>query len=116
MPTVNVLVPLFREASIFPDLAAALARLDYPAHLLEVIILFEERDAATIAAARSTAPAHWRIVLVPPGRPQTKPGPAMSSWRWPRAILSWRSMATTGPTPGRPAFPPPRWPQAPALP
>ena len=33
LPTVTVLVPLFREASIFPDLAAALARLDYPAHL-----------------------------------------------------------------------------------
>ena len=73
LPTATVLVPLFREASIFPDLAAALARLDYPAHLLEVIILLEEGDAATIAAARSTAPAHWRIVVVPPGRPQTKP-------------------------------------------
>jgi hypothetical protein len=73
LPTVTVLVPLFREASIFPDLAAALARLDYPAHLLEVIILLEAGDAATIAAARSTAPAHWRIVVVPPGRPQTKP-------------------------------------------
>lgn len=73
LPTVTALVPLFREASIFPDLAAALARLDYPAHLLEVIILLEEGDAPTIAAARTTAPAHWRIVVVPPGRPQTKP-------------------------------------------
>lgn len=73
LPTATVLVPLFREASIFPDLAAALTRLDYPAHLLEVIILLEEGDAATIAAARSTAPAHWRIVVVPPGSPQTKP-------------------------------------------
>lgn len=73
LPTVTALVPLFREASIFPDLAAALARLDYPAHLLEVIILLEEGDTATIAAARATAPPHWRIVVVPPGRPQTKP-------------------------------------------
>ena len=73
LPTVTVLVPLFREASIFPDLAAALARLDYPAHLLEVIILLEACDTATIAAARTHAPAGWRIVVVPPGSPQTKP-------------------------------------------
>jgi hypothetical protein len=73
LPTVTVLVPLFREASIFPDLAAALARLDYPAHLLEVIILLEACDTATIAAARAHAPAGWRIVVVLPGSPQTKP-------------------------------------------
>lgn len=73
LPTVTVLVPLFREASIFPDLAAALARLDYPTHLLEVIILLEACDTATIAAARAHAPAGWRIVVVPIGKPQTKP-------------------------------------------
>jgi cellulose synthase/poly-beta-1,6-N-acetylglucosamine synthase-like glycosyltransferase len=73
LPTVTVLVPLFREASILPELAAALARLDYPAHLLEVIILLEACDTATIAAARAHAPAGWRIVVVPPGSPQTKP-------------------------------------------
>lgn len=73
LPTVTVLVPLFREAAIFPELAAALANLDYPAHLLEVIILLEACDTATIAAARAHAPAGWRIVTVPPGSPQTKP-------------------------------------------
>jgi cellulose synthase/poly-beta-1,6-N-acetylglucosamine synthase-like glycosyltransferase len=73
LPTVTALIPLFREANIFPDLAAALARLDYPAHLLEVIILLEDGDAETIAVARATAPAHWRIVVVPPGSPRTKP-------------------------------------------
>lgn len=73
LPSVTVLVPLFREAAIFPDLAAALARLDYPAHLLEVIILLEACDTGTIAAARTHAPARWRIVVVPVGKPQTKP-------------------------------------------
>lgn len=73
LPSVTVLVPLFREAAIFPDLAAALARLDYPAHLLEVIILLEACDTGTIAAARTHAPARWRIVVLPPGKPQTKP-------------------------------------------
>ena len=70
---VTVLVPLFREAAVMPDLVAAVARLDYPARLLEVMLLLEEADTATIAAARAHAPAGWRTVVVPPGSPQTKP-------------------------------------------
>jgi hypothetical protein len=73
LPTVTVLLPLFREAPVLPDLAAALARLDYPAHLTEVIVLLEACDAETVAAVRAHAPAGWRTVVVPPGSPQTKP-------------------------------------------
>lgn len=73
LPAVTVLVPLFREAAVMPDLVAAVARLDYPARLLEVMLLLEEADTATIAAARAHAPAGWRTIVVPPGSPQTKP-------------------------------------------
>lgn len=73
LPAVTVLVPLFREAAVLADLVAAVARLDYPARLLEVMLLLEEADTATIAAARAHAPAGWRIIAVPPGSPQTKP-------------------------------------------
>lgn len=73
LPAVTVLVPLFKEAAVMPDLVAAIARLDYPAHLLEVMLLLEEADTATIAAARAHAPAGWRTIVVPPGSPQTKP-------------------------------------------
>ena len=73
LPAVTVLVPLFREAAVMPDLVAAVARLDYPARLLEVMLLLEEADTATIAAARAHAPAGWRTIAVPPGSPQTKP-------------------------------------------
>lgn len=73
LPAVTVLVPLFREAAVMPDLVAAVARLDYPAHKLEVMLLLEEADTATVAAARAHAPAGWHTVVVPPGSPQTKP-------------------------------------------
>lgn len=73
LPAVTVLVPLFKEAAVMPDLVGAIARLNYPAHLLEVMLLLEETDTATIAAARAHAPAGWRTIVVPPGSPQTKP-------------------------------------------
>ena len=73
LPTVTVLVPLFREAAVLADLVAAVARLDYPARLMEVMLLLEEADTATIAAARALTPAGWRTIVVPPGSPQTKP-------------------------------------------
>ncbi|MFC5739349.1 glycosyltransferase family 2 protein [Sinirhodobacter huangdaonensis] len=75
LPTVTALVPLFREEALLPDLAAALGRLDYPARLLEVLILVEESDPQTAAAARAHRPpcSGWQVVVVPEGSPQTKP-------------------------------------------
>ena len=75
LPTVTVLVPLFREVAVVPDLVAALGRLDYPARLLEVLILVEESDPETAAAARAHVPrcSGWQVVVVPKGAPQTKP-------------------------------------------
>ena len=74
LPTYSVLVPLYREADIVPDLADRMLALDYPLDQLEVLILLEEDDAGTIASARhhmSRAP--FRVVVVPDGRPRTKP-------------------------------------------
>jgi cellulose synthase/poly-beta-1,6-N-acetylglucosamine synthase-like glycosyltransferase len=74
LPTYTLLCPLFREARMVGPLVAALDRLDYPAHLLDIKLVLEESDAPTIAAAR-----HWArgrpitLVIVPPGGPQTKP-------------------------------------------
>lgn len=74
LPVYSVLVPLYREAEIVPDLLKALAALDYPADRLDVLLIAEEEDVATqaaIAAAR-LAP-NTRMVVVPPGSPRTKP-------------------------------------------
>ncbi|MCW3494271.1 glycosyltransferase [Microbacterium sp. SSM24] len=74
MPMYTVLVPVFREARIVGRLVENLGRLDYPTDKLEVIILVEEEDSETRdAIAVSDPPAHFLVVTVPKGTPQTKP-------------------------------------------
>lgn len=71
-PTYTVLCPLYREANVAPDLIAALSRLDYPLHALDVKILVESDDDATLAAL-ADAPPHIEIVVIPACAPRTKP-------------------------------------------
>lgn len=74
LPTYSVMVPLFREAAIVPDLVAALSALDYPRDRLEIFLILENVDHATQAAVRSTElPAHMSVLVVPDGEPRTKP-------------------------------------------
>ncbi len=74
LPTYAVLVPLFREAQTVPGLVQALARIDYPQHLLEISLIAEEIDHDTRAAlAGAKLSAAMRIVVVPDGAPRTKP-------------------------------------------
>lgn len=74
LPTYSVLVPLYHEAEVVPDLSRAMMALDYPADRLEVMILLEEEDAETIEAATvHMAGAPFRVVVVPDGSPRTKP-------------------------------------------
>jgi cellulose synthase/poly-beta-1,6-N-acetylglucosamine synthase-like glycosyltransferase len=73
--TYTVLVPAFHEPEVMSSLVANLRRLDYPAARLQVLLLLETDDVASIAAAREAiGPAQdLRILLVPPGGPRTKP-------------------------------------------
>lgn len=74
LPTVTILVPLFREDTALPGLLAALAKLDYPVSKLDIKLLLEESDHATIAEARRlNSDARLDLVVVPPSAPQTKP-------------------------------------------
>lgn len=74
LPVVTILVPLFKEADALPGLAAALARLDYPTDNLDIKLLLEDRDYATIAEARRlNREGRFDIVIVPDSAPQTKP-------------------------------------------
>jgi hypothetical protein len=70
----SVLVPLFREADVVDDLIAALARIDYPPSKLEIFLIVEEIDQDTRAAlARAELAPHMRVIVVPDGKPRTKP-------------------------------------------
>ena len=73
-PVVSVIVALYREADIAPRLVRRLARLDYPAELLDVILAVEAEDHITLdALARAELPPWMRVVVVPEGQVKTKP-------------------------------------------
>lgn len=74
LPVYTILVPVYQERRVIGRLLESLAALDYPADKLDIIILFEEEDLETLAAAKAAAPhANVRFLIVPAGEPQTKP-------------------------------------------
>ena len=74
LPTYTVLVPVFKEANIVPQLVGNLGKIDYPADKLEVLVLIEEEDQLTRDAyLGSNPPPNFHIVTIPKGTPQTKP-------------------------------------------
>ena len=74
LPVYTILVPLYDEAEILPDLIDALIQLDYPAAKLDVLLILEESDTSTRAAAASAGlPGFIRVLTVPAFGPRTKP-------------------------------------------
>ncbi|MDO1481916.1 glycosyltransferase [Rhodococcus ruber] len=74
LPTYTVLVPAYNEPEVVGDLIAAMTAIDYPAGKLQVLLLLEEDDAVTIAAAREAGLGEIvEILLVPAADPRTKP-------------------------------------------
>lgn len=74
MPVYSLLIPLYREACVVPDLMTALRRLDYPPHKLEILFLLESNDPETRdALAAKPLDPFMRVLVVPDGRPRTKP-------------------------------------------
>ena len=67
-------MPLYDEAEVVGDLVAALTALDYPPDRLDVLILVEVSDTTTRARLNAEIlPAGFRVLVLPPGAPQTKP-------------------------------------------
>jgi hypothetical protein len=74
LPRYTVLIPAWREEAVIGDTVRHIAALDYPEDKLEILVLVEQRDEATIRAVRAVQPpGHVRLVMLPPGAPQTKP-------------------------------------------
>ena len=74
LPVYTVLVPAYQEPNVVARLVSGLAALDYPADKLDIMLLLEQDDHETIAAAEAVCGATpVRIVLVPPSEPRTKP-------------------------------------------
>ena len=74
MPVYSILVALFEEAAVLPDLIAALSSLDYPPAKLDCLLVIEDADSETkLAFLKSDLPPWMRVVIVPDGALRTKP-------------------------------------------
>ncbi len=73
-PHYSVLVCLYREAVVVPDLITSLNRLNWPRSKLQILLVCEADDAETLdAIAREDLPANFEVIRVPAGEPRTKP-------------------------------------------
>jgi cellulose synthase/poly-beta-1,6-N-acetylglucosamine synthase-like glycosyltransferase len=74
LPSYSILVPVFRETAVLPQLLRGLASLNYPLEKLEIKIIVEEYDTGLRRALQKFAlPPHMEVIVVPQGKPQTKP-------------------------------------------
>lgn len=74
-PTYSILVPLYQESErVLRQLIGHLQALDYPAERLDIKLIAEADDTATLALLRQLQPPPtMEIVAVPPSAPRTKP-------------------------------------------
>ena len=73
-PVYTLLLPLYREAGVLPQLVSACRHLEYPASKLDIKLLLEEDDLETIDVVRQTAlPPNFEVLIVPAEGPRTKP-------------------------------------------
>ncbi|HBT67694.1 MAG TPA: glycosyl transferase [Agrobacterium sp.] len=74
LPVYTILVALYREEAVVEQLVGALDRLDWPKSRLDIKLVCEADDAATIKAIQRANPGpHVEIIRVPPSLPRTKP-------------------------------------------
>jgi len=74
LPRYTVLVPAYREPTMIPVVLQAIARMDYPRHLLEVKLILEAEDRESLAVVETLElPDEVDVVVVPPVPPRTKP-------------------------------------------
>lgn len=74
LPIYTLIVPLYRETRVLPDLIAALCRLDYPPEKLDIKLVIEPDDAPMHALLRRLRLPPWfEVVVAPTQGPRTKP-------------------------------------------
>jgi glycosyltransferase XagB len=73
-PVWTILIALYKEADSIAPLLTSLSKLDWRTKNLDVIFACEADDEATlIALKRHQNLCNFRVVIVPPGGPRTKP-------------------------------------------
>lgn len=73
-PVYSILIPMYNEPEVVPQMVAALKAMDYPDECKDVQFLLEEDDEATVAVANAQdMPDSFRITVAPDSFPRTKP-------------------------------------------
>ncbi len=74
LPIYSILCPLYKEAHVLPHFLKAIDKIEWPKEKLDVLLLFEEDDTASIDAVKHMKlPAYVRTIIVPHSMPKTKP-------------------------------------------
>jgi cellulose synthase/poly-beta-1,6-N-acetylglucosamine synthase-like glycosyltransferase len=77
LPTYSVIVPIYKEGKIFPELKYYLEHINYPIHKLDIILLLEADDKRTLKIVqkhlRRGNPYDIKQLIIPPTQPRTKP-------------------------------------------
>ncbi len=74
LPIYSIIVPLYKEANMVKQMVRNLKALNYPQKALDVIFAIEADDSQTLnALKKQRLPCWMRIIIAPPGSPQTKP-------------------------------------------
>ena len=74
LPIYSVLVPVYKEANVLPEILDCLSNMDYPNTKLDIKILLEANDKETIDAFFLADPPDFiHAVIVPDAQPKTKP-------------------------------------------
>ena len=74
LPIYTILVPMYKEADVIPQLIRNLENLDYPKSKLDIRLLIEEDDTEAKELLTSmNLPAYYTTLVVPDSLPKTKP-------------------------------------------
>ncbi|HWK87171.1 MAG TPA: glycosyltransferase family 2 protein [Xanthobacteraceae bacterium] len=74
LPYYTIVVALYREARVVPPLIEALRQIDYPPTKLDIKLVCEPDDTATIEALKALPlEPHFEIFIAPDAGPRTKP-------------------------------------------
>jgi cellulose synthase/poly-beta-1,6-N-acetylglucosamine synthase-like glycosyltransferase len=74
LPQFSIIVPLYQEAEVIPQIIKGMSALDYPKDKIDLIITLEEYDHETIDAIAAANPPAWiKTLILPDVKPKTKP-------------------------------------------
>lgn len=74
LPIYSILIPLYKEGHMLPRILDAIDALDYPRNKLDVKLILEADDVATLGAVRAVTLDHrFDVIRVPCSLPRTKP-------------------------------------------